>query len=310
MRPKVAAIFCADLHWSHMPPIFRSNEPDWYKAMLRPIKELTELQKKYMCPIFCAGDIVDKWNSPPELINFLIDNLVHMYTIAGQHDLPEHDIKQIERSAYWTLARSGRITHINTPVDLDIPVQDKEAFVFPFHYGESIQPPKKKDIFNIAMIHEYCWIPGHSYKSAPEESNILSTNSKSRFEGWDLVVSGDNHSGFMSNLNGVLFVNCGSFMCRHSIDVHVPKVWLLYSDGSVQQHCMDQTKDCILPTQEVFEKLESLDADELIKELIHLGVCAVDFSMAVEHHLSKHKDISKGITKILRKAMEIEHGQR
>ena len=73
---RVIAILCADVHLSLNPPVWRSNEPDWFAAMKRPLDEIKELQKKnHDCPVFCAGDIFHKWDSPAELINWAIDNL-------------------------------------------------------------------------------------------------------------------------------------------------------------------------------------------------------------------------------------------
>ena len=62
-KEKVIAILTADIHLSHKPPVWRSNEPDWYAAMRRPLYELQDLQQKYECPILAAGDMCNKWNS-------------------------------------------------------------------------------------------------------------------------------------------------------------------------------------------------------------------------------------------------------
>src|SRR4030042_1550393 len=96
---KVIALFCSDLHLSLTPPVFRSNEPDWLTAQQRPLDELRALQSKHQCPIFCAGDLFDKWYGGPkehacELVNWAIKHMPYMHCIPGQHDLPEHDLTQ------------------------------------------------------------------------------------------------------------------------------------------------------------------------------------------------------------------------
>src|SRR3990172_3116798 len=102
------AILTADWHLSHKPPIFRSTEPDWYAAMQRPLDEIISLSVIHHCPVLCAGDIFHKWNSPPELINFVMSQAdCTKLTIAGQHDLPNHNFREIERSAYWTLDKGS-----------------------------------------------------------------------------------------------------------------------------------------------------------------------------------------------------------
>ena len=99
----IIAIFAADLHLSLKAPIWRSTEQDWFEAMLRPLVELRTLATLHNCPIVYAGDIFDKWNSPPELINFAIEHLPKGHAIPGQHDLPLHNYEDIRKSAYWTL---------------------------------------------------------------------------------------------------------------------------------------------------------------------------------------------------------------
>ena len=108
---KVIAILCADIHLQHKAPVWRSAEDDWYEAMRRPLKEITDLGYTHNCPIIIAGDIFTKWNSCPELINFALTYLPSgAYCIPGQHDLPNHQIKDIEKSAYQTLIKAGKIT--------------------------------------------------------------------------------------------------------------------------------------------------------------------------------------------------------
>src|SRR4051812_12555947 len=70
--PKVNSLWCSDIHLSHKPPIARSAEPCWYSAMQRQLDELRSVALELDVPIFVAGDIFDRWNPPPELINFAI----------------------------------------------------------------------------------------------------------------------------------------------------------------------------------------------------------------------------------------------
>ena len=107
--PEKIAILCSDLHLSHRPPLARAREPDWYEAMMHPLDELDDLTGDNL-PVICGGDVFDKWNSPPELINFALAELPGtMESVAGQHDLPHHSWPERRKSAYWTLVESGKI---------------------------------------------------------------------------------------------------------------------------------------------------------------------------------------------------------
>ena len=115
----VIALLVGDIHLSAKAPLCRAKEPDWFEAMARPLMELVDLQKQIgkesdgIPPILCAGDVFDRWNSPPELINFALEYLPpQMYSIPGQHDLPNHNYNEIDRSAYWTLVAANKITNV------------------------------------------------------------------------------------------------------------------------------------------------------------------------------------------------------
>jgi len=275
---KVLAIFCADLHLSLTPPPYRSAEPGWFAAMARPLKELTDLQKKHNCPIFCAGDIFDKWNAPAELINFAMTHLPYMHCIPGQHDLPEHDLGQIERSAYWTLVKASVIHHMDHCISF--PVQPYILLTaFPFG-TEVISCPKKKGIEEIALTHQYNWVPGASYKGDVPKDHQVDSDRK-EFKGYDLVVSGDNHIPF--EWTGTPhFINCGGFMNRKSDDAWHPVVWLLRSDDIVVAHRLDTSKDIYLDTVTAEKMEEQLDFDltNMIDGLGKLGTDLIDVRQA------------------------------
>ena len=61
----VIAILCSDVHLSDKPPVARSTEPNWMKAQEHVLVQVNDLAKTYSCPVVCAGDIFDKWDSSP-----------------------------------------------------------------------------------------------------------------------------------------------------------------------------------------------------------------------------------------------------
>ncbi len=137
MKTRTIAIAVADLHLSLNPPLARAAEPNWLDAMSRPLKELRELAEKLNVPILCSGDVLDRWNSSAELINFAIEHLPWMHAIPGQHDLPLHSLVDIHKSAYWTLVKAGNIWHINGKQ------QDVAGFlgtVSAFPWGVPVEP--------------------------------------------------------------------------------------------------------------------------------------------------------------------------
>ncbi len=310
-KEKVIAILCADLHLSPTPPIWRSAEPDWYKAMARSVGVLVNLQIEHDCPVLCAGDIFDKWygaigKQSAELINWAIEYLPdNMYCIPGQHDLPDHNYGEIERSAYWTLVKAGKIKNLNID-DCSLSAGPMTLYGYPFGsslYQINLDIPTEK--IRVALVHEYRWMKGCSYPGAPKESKI---NWKIAEMGYDVIVYGDNHKGFYVEANcpktgRTEIFNCGTLMRRASDEIdYKPWVGLLLESWRVEKHYLDISKDKYIESVEDVP-VEEMDMSEFIEELKKLGETGLEFVSRVERFFKKNKT-KKVVKQILRKGME------
>ena len=120
----IVAKFTSDWHLRHKRPSFRSTEKDWYQVMFRFFEQILsigdDLSRPNSPPIFVAGDILDSAKEPPELINFLLDHMPTVYAIPGNHDLPNHNLKDIHKTSYYTLQKAGKIVNVpmNCPVEV------------------------------------------------------------------------------------------------------------------------------------------------------------------------------------------------
>ena len=312
IKGKVIAILLADIHLSLRPPIWRSAEPAWLEAQYRPLEEVKLLQDKYDCPIICAGDIFDRWNCSPELINWALKYLPDMYTIPGQHDLPFHNYDDLHRSAFWTLVEANKITNllpdIETKID-SIPYRICDNLtlrIYAYPFGYDIHHPESQR-FNIAIIHKYVWIPGHSYSKAVEEDKIQGkTFIKHKWMGYDVVVYGDNHNGFQTYLGTTTIFNCGTLIRRASDEIdYKPQVGLLLSSGKVVPHYLDISKDKYLGTCDDSMIKGELDMSSFIQELEKLGDTDLNFVDAMKQLLRK-KRTSPKVKEVILKAMEVK----
>jgi predicted phosphodiesterase len=251
----VIAIFCSDIHLTLNPPAFRSTEPDWMAAMKWGMKELEWLKKKYECNIFCAGDLFDTWKVMPELVNWAIINVPYMHAIPGQHDLPYHNTNEMHKSPFTSLVLANKIKVIDQPKIFRCKGYD--FTVYPFAWGESVQAPKKKldGQLQIAIAHQYNWIPGYCYK----EENAFLRNSKitqdrKELRFYDVIVYGDNHKGFKYKCGKTTVFNCGSFF-RRSVDelLYRPRVGLLHASGQMETHYLDISRDkCVAGEKTIY----------------------------------------------------------
>lgn len=294
----VIAILTADWHLSHRPPVFRSAEPDWKRAMARPLRELGNLATNLGAPIIIAGDIFDQWNSPAELINFAIRRMPALcYAIPGNHDLPMHRLADRCKSAYYTLYLANAI---NDLADLAWPNPGERLALHPFQLNEPLKPLRKKKerrVINLAVIHKYVWMTGHSFPGAPPEAHVSKV--RAELAGYDAILSGDNHRGFLSHRlrhkQGKVppFLNAGSLMVRKSDERdYKPSVGLLHKNGTITRHFLDTSEDKYLEVSgEQARSLTEggLDLAAFVSELEELGDNDLNFTEAVRRFVSENE---------------------
>lgn len=298
--PDVRGIFVSDLHLQARAPVARSAEPDWFEAMARPLEEIHDLKDRYQVPILYAGDIFDRWNAAPEVINFALKHLPHGYAIPGQHDLPHHRYEDIQRSAYWTLVKAGAIINVcpNDPIRL----HDHKLVVHGFPWGFDPKPIEPDDgLLHIAIVHKFIWTKGTGYPGAPPGS-IVSTARKS-LAGFDAVAYGDNHKGFIvpPNAGGPTIINCGGMMRRKTDERDMrPGVGLLHAGGSVTRHYLDTTEDKFIERTGAEGTVDRvLDMTEFVAELHALGAGdALDFTAAMKRFLDDN-DVPEGVRRVI-----------
>ena len=297
----VLGIFCSDLHLSLHPPIWRSSEPNWFEAMLRPINELKALQEKYNCNIFFTGDLFNLWygsseKGAAELINFAITHLPYMHCIPGQHDLPDHNRGQIMRTAFYTLVRASVISHLSTPKAFC----KRKMIIWPFGFGTKVRPCRtrgKRGEIDICLCHEYHWVPGHCYEGASQETlvGLGAEGTTKKFQNYDVTFCGDNHDAFITRFytkDVSRFVNCGTMIRRRSNEKGLqPCVWLLYEDKTIESVDLSITKDRFLDVSEEKhkERIQNYDIVRFIKELNKLGLPTLDFVEALRQYFDKHR---------------------
>lgn len=300
---QVIAIACADIHLQHAAPRCRLVEPNWYDAMRRPLDEIVRLQKKYMVPVICAGDIFTQWNAPAELINFAIEYLPTFNAIPGQHDLPQHNYQERYRSAYETLVKAGTINIDMDSLGPHYLADDVSLWAFP--WGFPVKSPKEfRYKYNIAVVHEYNWIPNYEYPQAPKEMRV--TPKRKELTKFDIVILGDNHQGFHTQIGNTEIFNCGTLM-RRAIDEadYKPQVGLIYDDMTVKPYYLDISKDKIDRTvNETIDEKVTLEVQDFLDELDGLTQNPFDFREVVERYLDDN-NVSEKTNQVLLMAMEM-----
>jgi hypothetical protein len=289
------ALAVSDVHFCHTPPICRAGEPDWYAALDRQWSNVYEFWSR--CggpPILIAGDLFDKWNPPYELW-LHVYNLFKRYfppgtiiTIPGQHDLPNHSLDHIHRSAYGALCETGVVVGLYGRLNTHHLYEHNGIRVgvvgYPWGTEQTAVPEAVDDWadITIALTHRYAYdSPKHAFHGAPDASKVTDQS----FPGYTFVHYGDNHIRWKSGR----YVNPGSFYRRHSSDVkHMPGGYYLKADATVRDWYIDTVPD-------VFEAPNTPAASN-----------TRDVSMVVRH-LSQLTANTADVGTLIRQAVEISH---
>lgn len=227
---------------------------------------------------------MDRWNCGPEAINFMIAHMPHIYSVAGNHDLPNHSLAEVERSAYWTLVQAGKVTHLDGFYKHGYPNIENKLSVCGFSHGEELKPWDRNREYllpKIAVVHRMCWFREKPYPGADDSTNITAYLPK--LAGYDVVLFGDLHSYWDCVApRGQRCINLGAFMRRRADEIdHRPRIGVLFADGRTKTEELDTTADEFRDREEL-AGLESFDVnlDGFVQELRDVGDTAMDFADA------------------------------
>jgi len=307
----VVGIAASDLHFSHVPPVARSAEKSWYRAQRRCLDQLRQLKQEFNVPIIYAGDITHTWHERAELVNFLLEYMPEGYGIAGQHDLPNHVLSDIQRSVFWTLVKAGKIRYLEPGV----PYPVERLILHGFSWNVPIVPcptPPNDVCLNVALVHAFVWKAGHAYDGATEDK--LVGKYADVLQGYDVAVFGDNHIGFTSKAkrdDGTVtsICNTGSFMRRNSDEVdYQPCIGLIKADGSVTRKPLDCRRDKFIE-KSVIDKTGGILLEAGLKEFVSElqgdakhGAVSIDFKEAVRRRLEMihpEQDVEKLVLEMI-----------
>lgn len=315
-KEHIAGIFCSDLHFCRKSPPARAAEPSWLDAQKRVIDQLVVLKNTYNAPVFIAGDILDTYEQPAWFINWLIRQLrvLEPKCIPGQHDIPNHQYTQLDRSGYWTLVESGAIEHLGYDHNWEF----GNMLVTPFPWNIDIKPPQAVHglMLQVALVHAYIYTERTGYPGAPPDK--LAAKYLPSLKGYDAAFFGDNHTGWFtkSQPKGTVkpgpcsVFNCGVAIRRlHSEQKYRPRVALLHASGVIEPYYLDVGKDKFSPmgkTLSDMSKTLKVDLTAFVTELANLRDTGRNWNQIVKHALGSHNFDSATREVILKALGEIK----
>lgn len=288
---KVDLILTADWHLREDTPPCRTD--DFEKAQWNKIRQIERLQIKHECGILHAGDLFHHWKPSPNLISTVILNMPQeFYTVAGQHDLPQHNMDLVEKSGLYTLVTAKVINWIREAGNFG------QSVGYVFSFGEFLNIERR-----VGVWHHFVW----NGKDKPwfDCNEVTAREVLKENPSFDLIVTGDYHRPFTYEYKGRLLVNCGC-LTRQVADYHnhQPRVWLWNAKtNTVQPHFLEIEEDVI--NRDHIEMKATIDnrMEAFISRLDSEWEVGVSFESNLKRFLSKNK-IRKSVVDLVYKSME------
>jgi DNA repair exonuclease SbcCD nuclease subunit len=309
---KADAILCADIHIRADTPQCRTD--DFFQAMAKKIDFILDLSKEHNAPVLVAGDLGQKPQWPNWLLEWFINKLspvvnrpglnTNWICICGQHDLPNHQISQFEKSGMGVLTAAEIIETIGISYTKDkifinhfdtiMPAEKYNFHITPFPYGSKMKSLgwereyEKPNKPMIAITHQMVienrklW-PG---QEAPEGHSLLK-----KFPEYNLILSGDNHLPFVAAHDDRVLVNPGSLMrTTASQENHRPRVYLWYAqENSVEPVYLPIEKNVISREHIDIAEERSDRMDAYLERLKNDVEIQLSFENNIENYFQKNR---------------------
>jgi predicted phosphodiesterase len=292
----VDLILCSDFHLREDVPICYVG--DFWNDQWEAVDFVSELQKKYECEIYHAGDLFDHWKPSPYLLTEAIQHIPNdFWTVYGQHDLPQHNLDLAYKSGLYNLGIGGNIRIFDN-----------------YHWN---QLPEENNFEGSTMFKKICVWHKFNYQGKLPWPGCTSPTANKLLKDYpyDLIVTGDNHKSFVETYEGRLLVNPGSLMRQDAdqIDFH-PCVYLYHAEDNTVTKVELPFKEGVISREhieKVNQKNERLEA--YINRLdLEFGIGKVagseggySFDEELEIFQQKNK-VEKSVMEIIYKSIELK----
>lgn len=273
-------LITADWHIRKTKPICRTDE-DWIKTQFEAVEQVFELAVKYKADVCIVGDIFHS-NSDTDfeclqlIQNFakkLKENKLHLFILAGNHDLLYHSSLNMNRSAVGILFRSENI----------FPLSELGENVSATNFDEEVKDAEIVFRHILTFESEKDLPPNVEAKTAKD---LLKETPSAKW-----IFTGDNHHSFHYEKNGKHVINPGCLL-RQAVDFidYEPCVFLVDTEKEkvLQKFIIDNKEfvdnSYILKQEEREERI-----GEFVESLKNTKSISLDFLENVKVALMNNK---------------------
>ena len=294
-------ICAGDLHIRLQAPVNRIDS--FFDTQYKKIKWILEQAQKHKAVLLLPGDVFDSPKASHYLTSIYIELFknfdVNITACMGQHDLRYH--VSTDNTPFAVLNKAGVLGYVK---ELPCIYPGDNIYIYGADWNKPIPKPADSKAFNILLIHKMI-IPNEKNKIWAGQTDYSLADSFLT-KGYNLVVSGDNHQGFILGNKNNLLINCGSLMRSSSAQInHNPFIVLF----DTQTRKYEKIFVPIKSAKEVFDlkKIEQeKEKDENITAFVNGLTEHKETGLNFESNLfayCKENKVDEDITNIIQEAL-------
>lgn len=275
-------LMCADLHFRSTVPEARLD--DYLENQDKLIEWLRSYEEKGYI-ILCSGDVVHyprERARPIHFANYLYNKLPKMIGALGNHDLLYHKQELLSETTMGLLVDAGKYDTRSQRID------NVELNIF--HYGQEIEHTVKNKALEtttrIAIYHGMVTQEPNPFFEGEVAENLLD-----KFPEYDIILTGDNHEGFVVAKDDRVLINPGSLKRDTASQIeHKPFVYLFDSDTKKLEAVPVPIENDIISRDHLEKKQER---DERLEKLSDKFVEVQDITLDYRQNIFEALKVNK-----------------
>ena len=298
-------IITADWHLRSQRPRCRLDD-DWLETQRNALTLIANEAVEHEADVIVLGDIFDSTNETTNEVIGLVQEFavlletmnLKLYILAGNHDLPQHNLENIHRSAFNILIYSKNIYHLG---QLKINDGKSTMNVSASNFGAD-------DLLNADIVFKHILCFPENEKIPPNDEIVKPSELFVQFENAKYIFTGDYHRQFVyAKGKTKKLINPGCLI-RQAADMmdYEPVVFCIeFKNGELTYTTLPIPDDEKLVTDEYLEKEEERNnrIEAFIERIIENEQVTFDFIENV-HNLLKNNKIESEIKNTILELME------
>jgi DNA repair exonuclease SbcCD nuclease subunit len=252
----VAYVITSDWHLRSTRPRCRLDEC-WIETQRMALAHVASYAGQYKADVIVIGDIFHSTNETTNEVIGLVQEFAlllketdcKLYILAGNHDLPQHNLDNIYRSAFQILLNSKNIFHLDQ---------------LKLNYGKYLMKVSAadfgaEDVLDAEIVFKHVLCFPENEKIPPSDKIVRPSELFAQFNNAKYIFTGDYHRQFVFNKGGVKKLLNPGCLLKQAADMidYNPSVFLIdFKNGELSY------KICPIPDNEKLVTDEYLETEK------------------------------------------------